>query len=285
QSVVMFRASRRDREGTEKRALLRAMIEAEGEACTNAIIFCNRKTEVDILAKSLKKYGLNAAPIHGDLDQSQRMRTLDGFRDGTLRFLVASDVAARGLDIPNVSHVINYDVPGHPEDYVHRIGRTGRAGRKGTALMICTPRDEKQMAAIEALIQTTIPRAVSPLGENAAAEAEDDAPAREARGRADKPRRERGPRREDDRKPRREAGTSDEAPRVEETGRDARPAEERKPEARKQDDRKQDDRRQDDRTQKSRGPRREDGAKPVVGMGDHLPGFIALSFEDRRGGN
>ena len=126
----MFKGSRKDREGTEKRKLLRDLIEGEGEKCKNAIIFCNRKIDVDTVAKSMKKYGLDAAAIHGDLEQSHRMRTLDGFRDGTLRFLVASDVAARGLDIPNVSHVFNYDVPSHAEDYVHRIGRTGRAGKK-----------------------------------------------------------------------------------------------------------------------------------------------------------
>ncbi|MCB1335482.1 MAG: DEAD/DEAH box helicase, partial [Roseivivax sp.] len=124
QGVVTFKASRRDREASEKRALLRALIDGEGEKCTNAIIFCNRKTDVDIVAKSLQKYGYNAAPIHGDLDQSQRTRTLEGFRDGNLRLLIASDVAARGLDIPSVSHVFNFDVPTHAEDYVHRIGRT-----------------------------------------------------------------------------------------------------------------------------------------------------------------
>ncbi len=149
QSAIMFRPSRRDRAASEKRALLRALIDAEGDACTNAIVFCNRKTDVDIVAKSLKKHGYDAAPIHGDLDQSQRTRTLDGFRDGEIRFLVASDVAARGLDIPNVSHVFNFDVPSHAEDYVHRIGRTGRAGRDGKALMICAPQDEKNLDAIE----------------------------------------------------------------------------------------------------------------------------------------
>ncbi len=163
QGVVMFKPSRRDREGSEKRAVLRALIEAEGEACRNAIIFCNRKVDVDIVAKSMKKYGLNAAPIHGDLDQSHRMRTLDGFRDGTLQFLVASDVAARGLDIPNVSHVFNYDVPGHAEDYVHRIGRTGRAGKTGTALMICIPRDEKNLDDIQRLIEQPVPTVDNPL--------------------------------------------------------------------------------------------------------------------------
>ena len=158
QSVIMFKASRKDREGTEKRALLRGMIASEAENCTNAIIFCNRKMDVDVVAKSMQKYGLDAAPIHGDLDQSKRMETLDSFRSGALQFLVASDVAARGLDVPNVSHVFNYDVPSHAEDYVHRIGRTGRAGKSGTAMMICSPRDEKNFAAIEGLVKMEIPR-------------------------------------------------------------------------------------------------------------------------------
>ena len=110
-----------------KRMVLRALIEKDNPE--SGIVFCNRKTEVDIVAKSLKVHGLDAAPIHGDLDQSQRMKTLEMFRKGELKLLVASDVAARGLDIPAVSHVYNYDVPHHAEDYVHRIGRTGRAGR------------------------------------------------------------------------------------------------------------------------------------------------------------
>ncbi len=169
QSVVMFRPSRRENAASEKRALLRALIDAEGDRCTNAIIFCNRKTDVDIVAKSLKKSGYDAAPIHGDLEQSQRTRTLDGFRDGSLRFLVASDVAARGLDIPAVSHVFNFDVPSHSEDYVHRIGRTGRAGREGKAMMICAPADEKNLAGIERLIAREIPRGVNPLGTSPAA--------------------------------------------------------------------------------------------------------------------
>ena len=157
QSVIIFKATRKDREGTEKRKVLRDLILKEGEDCKNAIIFCNRKTDVDICAKSLKKYGFNAAPIHGDLDQKNRMNTLDDFRTGSLQFLVASDVAARGLDIPSVSHVYNFDVPINAEDYVHRIGRTGRAGRNGKALMISTPRDEKNLKAIEKLIQLEIP--------------------------------------------------------------------------------------------------------------------------------
>jgi superfamily II DNA/RNA helicase len=96
--------------------------------------------------------------LHGDLDQSLRTKTLDSFRSGELKLLVASDVAARGLDIPAVSHIFNFDVPFHPDDYVHRIGRTGRAGRTGHALMLATPRDGRQVDAIEHLIKTMIPR-------------------------------------------------------------------------------------------------------------------------------
>jgi superfamily II DNA/RNA helicase len=159
QRLIEFTPSRRDRGPRKKSARCCApRSTAEGEACTNAIIFCNRKVDVDIVAKSLKKHGLNAEPIHGDLDQSHRTRTLDGFRDGTIRFLVASDVAARGLDIPNVSHVFNYDVPSHAEDYVHRIGRTGRAGRKGVAISLAVPADAKYLGAIESLIEQPIPR-------------------------------------------------------------------------------------------------------------------------------
>ncbi|MBF9060584.1 DEAD/DEAH box helicase, partial [Rhodobacterales bacterium HKCCSP123] len=158
QRLLQFKPTRRDTTAKDKRQMLRSAIEAEGERCTNAIIFCNRKVDVDIVAKSLKKHGFNAEPIHGDLDQSHRMRTLDGFRDGSIRFLVASDVAARGLDIPNVSHVFNYDAPSHAEDYVHRIGRTGRAGRSGVAITIAVPADDKYVSAIENLIETTIPR-------------------------------------------------------------------------------------------------------------------------------
>jgi superfamily II DNA/RNA helicase len=124
-----------------KRMTLRALIDRSEIA--NGIIFCNRKSEVDIVAKSLKVHGLDAAPIHGDLDQSMRTKTLEAFRKGELKLLVASDVAARGLDIPAVSHVFNYDVPHHAEDYVHRIGRTGRAGRTGETFMIVTPNDVK----------------------------------------------------------------------------------------------------------------------------------------------
>ncbi|WP_233490514.1 DEAD/DEAH box helicase, partial [Paracoccus sediminilitoris] len=164
QRLVELTPARRDTAAKQKRDLLRALIEAEGDKLKNAIIFCNRKTDVDIVAKSLGKYGYDAAPIHGDLEQSQRTRTLESFRDGKLRLLVASDVAARGLDIPAVSHVFNYDLPSHAEDYVHRIGRTGRAGRLGTAISISTPSDEKYLTGIEALVKNTLPRSDLPAG-------------------------------------------------------------------------------------------------------------------------
>ncbi|NQY58886.1 DEAD/DEAH box helicase [Cognatishimia sp.] len=240
QGVVMFKASRRDREGSEKRKVLRELIKLEGETCTNAIIFCNRKTDVDICAKSMKKYGLNAAPIHGDLDQSQRMKTLDEFRNGDLQFLVASDVAARGLDIPDVTHVFNFDVPGHAEDYVHRIGRTGRAGRSGKAVMICSPRDEKQFAAVEALIQKEIPRIENPV----------------------KPA---------ERKPRK-AKTEEQTLEPSEARSDEVPVKETNGKSQNQ-----------SRSRGGRGGRGGRGRDDnVVGMGDHMPSFIALSFDERR---
>ncbi|MEJ2814521.1 MULTISPECIES: DEAD/DEAH box helicase [unclassified Caulobacter] len=136
-----------------KRLALRALIEKA--QIETGIVFCNRKTEVDIVAKSLKSHGFDAAAIHGDLDQSQRMKTLAAFRDGSLKILVASDVAARGLDIPAVSHVFNYDVPHHADDYVHRIGRTGRAGRTGITYMLVTPADDKGFDKVVKLIGST----------------------------------------------------------------------------------------------------------------------------------
>ncbi len=118
----------------------------------NAIIFCNRKKDVAILLKSLTKHGFNAGALHGDMDQSSRTATLDKFRAGEIALLAASNVAARGLDIPDVSHVINYDVPWQPDDYVHRIGRTGRAGKEGFSATIVTPDDIKAIDAIGKLI-------------------------------------------------------------------------------------------------------------------------------------
>jgi superfamily II DNA/RNA helicase len=298
QGVVMFKASRRDREGTEKRKVLRMMIDNEGEKCTNAIIFCNRKTDVDTVAKSLKKYGYDAAPIHGDLDQSQRTRTLDGFRAGDLRFLVASDVAARGLDVPSVSHVFNFDVPSHAEDYVHRIGRTGRAGRDGKAMMISTPRDDKNFEAIEKLIQREIPRLDNPLGTPApapTAEADAEAPV------AEKPKRTRAPR-----KPKANAAPKADAPEAdvptpakveaeEQTApveaKAAEPAPEQSPE--QAPERAPEQAVEQTASNRGRGSssgrsnnrssnRDDRGGKKILGLGDHTPSFIELSFEERR---
>ncbi len=296
QKLFQFTPSRKDRSFTEKRAALRALIRAEGEACTNAIIFCNRKMDVDVVAKSLKSHGLNAAPIHGDLDQSVRTKTLDSFRDGSLHLLVASDVAARGLDIPAVSHVFNFDLPSHPEDYVHRIGRTGRAGRLGKAYSIGVPADAKYLAAIESLIKLEIPRGDLPEG------ALDDASDRPERPREDRSSssRSRSRGRSDSRPPREEAPVA--KPAVEaaapieaepvETERAPRPAPQRERYAERSAERSSDraaeraterapadrptgDRRSDRRDQSRGGPR--DDAR-VVGMGDHVPDFILRSF-------
>jgi len=141
----------------DKRAVLRREMQ-NAPNLTNAIIFCNRKRDVSTLFRSLQRHGFNAGALHGDLDQRERMATLAKFRAGEINTLVASDVAARGLDIPAVSHVFNFDVPSHAEDYVHRIGRTGRAGREGDAITIATPADGKYVAAIEKLIGQPIPR-------------------------------------------------------------------------------------------------------------------------------
>jgi superfamily II DNA/RNA helicase len=286
QHVVMIKPSRRDKADAEKRAVLRTLIDAEGAACSNAIIFCNRKVDVDIVAKSLIKYGYDAAPIHGDLEQSQRTRTLDGFRAGDLRFLVASDVAARGLDVPAVSHVINFDVPGHPEDYVHRIGRTGRAGRSGKALTICNPRDEKALAAVEALIQREIARLPDPTAGSAPAP---ESTPQEAPERAPRPSRSRSRSRSVSRKDAAPAETQEAMPAEvapQERAEEARPPAqtETRPTNRTETRSKERGESRGEERRENRSQRRDDSGPRVVGMGDHLPGFIALSFDERRAG-
>ncbi|KQI72780.1 DEAD/DEAH box helicase [Loktanella sp. 5RATIMAR09] len=269
QGVVMFKGSSKPKEPSEKREVLRKLIDAEGDACTNAIIFCNRKSDVDIVSKSLNKYGYDAAPIHGDLDQSHRTRTLEGFRDNKLRFLVASDVAARGLDIPAVTHVFNFDVPSHAEDYVHRIGRTGRAGRTGTAIMICTPRDEKNLEDVERLVEESIPRLDVPGGKAAA-----PAPAQaETETSEEKPRRTRSRSRRPDPKP--------EAPKVEETKAAPAPAPVARTEEAPREQKPREDR---NRGGRGRGQDRRDNGPKVVGMGEDTPAFIAMSFAERAKG-
>ncbi|SFZ82672.1 Superfamily II DNA and RNA helicase [Devosia enhydra] len=155
----------------EKRETLRRLIRAES-GLTNAIIFCNRKRDVATLARSLERHGFSAGALHGDMDQKSRMETLDAFKADRLTLLVASDVAARGLDIPAVSHVFNFDAPTHAEDYVHRIGRTGRAGRSGVSITLMGPSDGKYIDAIQKLIQRDIPLA------DAGGEAQAPAPSR-----------------------------------------------------------------------------------------------------------
>lgn len=139
----------------EKRESLRRLIRT-AENLKNAIVFCNRKRDVAILHRSLVKHGFSAGALHGDMDQLARMASLDAFKNGDVSLLVCSDVAARGLDIPDVSHVFNFDVPTHSEDYVHRIGRTGRAGRSGVAYTLVTGDDSKYVDQIEKLIGKAI---------------------------------------------------------------------------------------------------------------------------------
>jgi superfamily II DNA/RNA helicase len=154
-----------------KRETLREAIDG-AEDLSNGIIFCNRKRDVSVVERSLKRHGYNAGCLHGDMDQRARMQTLEAFRNNELTLLVASDVAARGLDIPAVSHVFNFDVPTHAEDYVHRIGRTGRAGRTGTAITLTSKADGKYVAAIEEMIGQPIPKAeTAPEDQAVAAEA------------------------------------------------------------------------------------------------------------------
>jgi len=270
QGVVMFKGSRKDREASEKRKVLRMLIDAEGDKCSNAIIFCNRKMDVDVVAKSLKKYKYDASPIHGDLDQSQRTRTLEGFRNGKLRFLVASDVAARGLDVPSVSHVFNFDVPSHAEDYVHRIGRTGRAGRDGKAIMICTPRDERNFSNIEALIQKNIPQIVNPLPSKASTSSADEVqvtPKQKTNRIPLKPKIQKNEGAGDvqtDKETLKNVGIVSEKDTSISVGKTKNQT------------------RSSSNENKASSNRGEHRNNNIVGLGDHTPNFIGLSFEERR---
>jgi superfamily II DNA/RNA helicase len=202
-----------------KREVLRKLIDAE--RVHTAIVFCNRKTTVRDLAKDLKSKGYRAGEIHGDMDQSSRIAELDRFKAGDINILVASDVAARGLDIKGVSHVFNFDAPWHPDDYVHRIGRTGRAGAKGRAFTLVTPADAEAVDNIQKLTGQNIPSftvdpdALKSGGEDERAERPRREPredcAREERPRRAREEREERPRRED-RKPRRDEALLDDGP-------------------------------------------------------------------------
>jgi superfamily II DNA/RNA helicase len=174
------------RDPHEKRETLRRLIRSAA-GYKNAIVFCNRKREVAQLHRSLLRHKFNAVALHGDMDQAARTAALEQFRKGEVTVLVASDVAARGLDIPEVSHIFNFDVPHHPDDYVHRIGRTGRAGRSGIAITIVAPIDGKAVDAIERLIGETIPWMT---GELAPAETRESRPSPESErhARSERPR-------------------------------------------------------------------------------------------------
>ncbi|MEQ8311011.1 MAG: DEAD/DEAH box helicase [Sphingopyxis sp.] len=226
-----------------KRDTLRSLIEAEDLA--TAIIFCNRKTTVRELAKSLQRHGYKAGEIHGDMDQSSRIAELDRFKNGTINILVASDVAARGLDVKGVSHVFNFDAPWHPDDYVHRIGRTGRAGAKGRAFTLITPSDDEAIDNIQKLTGYQIP-----VHEGAGGEANADRG--EERGSRGESRSSRGGRRSD------KAADKD----------TKRPGDKRSDAARKKDaDRKP-----------APAARRQDDEGPDDGWNGPMPDFLSVGF-------
>lgn len=240
----------------QKRAALREII--AGQNIKNGIVFCNRKRDVAILHRSLIKHGFNAGALHGDMNQHERMATLDAFRNGEITLLAASDVAARGLDIPEVSHVLNYDVPVHPEDYVHRIGRTGRAGREGFAATLVTPRDSRAVTAIKKLVRKDISWIGEALDETAETDHEDTA--RKARSN-ERPRRRgtggRGSKRRANQNP--ASAKKDVATKPDSTEKKSR-------------------RRSSGKKPAAKSPgSSQSGGKKDVGMGDHVPEFMKRS--------
>ncbi|EQB17096.1 DEAD/DEAH box helicase [Sphingobium lactosutens] len=206
----------------KKREALRALL--DGQKVQSAVIFCNRKTTVRELNKSLQRHGYKSGEIHGDIDQASRIAELERFRDGTVNILVASDVAARGLDIKGVSHVFNFDAPWHPDDYVHRIGRTGRAGAKGVAYTFVTKDDAEAIDNIQKLIGTKIDYAdlpgetkdAEPKAEDKPAPTKARRPERSPDRSPDRSNEKRTDRRSDDRKPAsrpsRQSATHDDGP-------------------------------------------------------------------------
>ncbi|WP_249732024.1 DEAD/DEAH box helicase [Roseococcus sp. SDR] len=282
----------------DKREALRRLIRRE--QVQNALIFCNRKIDVDILYKSLKRHGFSVGALHGDMDQSARFATLNAFKANELQLLVCSDVAARGLDIGGLSHVFNFDVPFHSEDYVHRIGRTGRAGREGHAYTIATADDGKLVQAIEKLTGAVIPRmevdGLDPVTEAEIAEAATrrrgrggarpggrPEPSRGGRDRGRSDSRGRGPRRDAE-----EATARDEAPRAEaREDRSRRDDPSRRSDGRptREDFRREEAPRGRDRDEAPRGrgrdeaPRgrdRDDMGPAVRGFGDSIPAFMLI---------
>jgi superfamily II DNA/RNA helicase len=249
-----------------RRAALRAAM-TSGEV-KNGIIFCNRKTDVDVVAQSLKRHGFNAAPIHGDLEQSLRTKTLDRFRTGDLQFLVASDVAARGLDIPDVSHVFNYEPPRHAEDYVHRIGRTGRAGKQGASFTLVAPQDKKSLAAIEQLIGKPIePAAIEGVPEAALGDPRDSG----GRGRRAEELKREHARRLSEKKQRYVKRDAERPTASTEPVARAEPAERSEPQRKQPEKRAQAPRREPER-KPAPAPREERGG--VQGFGDNAPAFL-----------
>ena len=259
----------------EKREALRRIIKQE--TVETAIIFCNRKRDVDILDKSLRKHGFNAAGLHGDMDQASRTETLERFKDGKINFLVASDVAARGLDIDDLPVVFNFDVPMHSEDYIHRIGRTGRAGREGRAFSLATPADGVYVESIETLLGNPIPR-IEIDGLDAVDLEEGDGKRRGrsrrsgGRRRSQKSGSGRNPSR--DKREKTDISTSDdENPRQRNKSPDKAASDDNR-QAMQEDDRSSKKKEDKARSRRGRGGNNKDQDKPVVGLGDHMPDFL-----------
>jgi superfamily II DNA/RNA helicase len=255
------------RKDFEKRAALRDLIRSQ-ENLKNGIIFCNRKRDVSELFRSLDRHGFSVGALHGDMDQRSRMAMLAGFKDNKIQLLVASDVAARGLDIPDVSHVFNFDVPIHAEDYVHRIGRTGRAGREGAAFTLVSKPEMKHLEAIEKLITNEI-EWLSPIPENGAADEDDGDTRRRRRDKGEK-----RPRRGKDRDEKREAkADTPAAPEAEEAPIETAPQERKRRGKPEQKNEAKPEPRRDRNDNKDRKRRGEDGPVPV-GFGEDIPAFM-----------
>ncbi|WP_010545625.1 DEAD/DEAH box helicase [Sphingomonas elodea] len=247
-----------------KRDVLRRLLQQD--EVSTAIIFCNRKTTVRDLNKSLKKHGFRSAEIHGDMDQSARIAELDRFKNGDVNILVASDVAARGLDVKGVSHVFNFDAPWHPDDYVHRIGRTGRGGATGTAYTLVTPEDAENIAEIEKLTGHKIERVPSPVAIDGA----DEAPA---------PKRARGGKRDAKKaEPRREEAVA-EAPAKPKSRRAAAPVREEGPAPAPREEQRSRPPREERPVRDDRRRRRDQDDGPDEGWNGPIPDFLNYTIE------